>query len=101
MPLKLAAQLVFSKVYQKRILGSEDTLDSIASTIAVLAPIYECGVKSHEPVRALSTLELEGGMFKGAAERLEFIDGRKPRHSLAVAVDDVSATIDALMGASQ
>ena len=98
MPLKLAAELIFSKVYAERSVGRrEDMLDSIATTIAVLAPIYEYGLDSHQLPRALSRSDLEGGMFKGGALRLQFIDGRQPRTSLAVSADDVSATLNLLL----
>ena len=97
MPLKLAAELIFSKLYADRSVGRRDEmLDSIATTIAVLAPIYEYGPDSHQRPRALSRAELEGGMFKGGALTLQFIDGRIARTSLAVSADDVSATIQAL-----
>jgi hypothetical protein len=101
LPLRLAAELIFSKVYEGRVVTSrEEILDSIASTIAVLAPIYEYSADSHQPARPLSRLELEGGMFKGGARELRFIDGRQPRMSLAVAANDVTHTIETLKSAS-
>lgn len=101
LPLRLAAELIFSKVYVDRVVTSrEEVLDSIASTIAVLAPIYEYSADSHHPARPLSRMELEGGMFKGGARELRFIDGRQPRTSLAVAANDVTQTIETLKSAS-
>ena len=101
LPLRLAAELIFSKVYEGRVVTSrEEALDSIASTIAVLAPIYEYSTDSQQPARRLSRIELEGGMFKGGARELRFIDGRPPRHSLAVAANDVTHTIETLKSAS-
>jgi hypothetical protein len=100
-PLRLGAELVFSKVYEGRHVGSrEETLDSIASTIAVLAPIYEYGVNPTERVRRLSSFDLEAGMFKGGALRIQFIDGRQPRTQLAIAANDVSDTIETLKSAA-
>jgi hypothetical protein len=101
LPLRLAAELIFSKVYEARVVTNrEEALDSIASTIAVLAPIYEYSADSHRPARRLSRVELEGGMFKGGARELRFIDGRAPRVSLAVAANDVTHTIETLKNAS-
>jgi hypothetical protein len=101
LPLRLAAELIFSKVYEGRVVTSrEEALDSIASTIAVLVPIYEYSADSQQPARRLSRVELEGGMFKGGARELRFIDGREPRLSLAVAANDVTHTIDTLKSAS-
>jgi hypothetical protein len=100
-PLQLAAELIFSKVYEGRHVDSrEEALDSIASTIAVLAPMYEYSANPNEPAGRLSRIELEGGMFKGGAARLQFIDGRPPRTQLAVEADDVSEAIQTLRKAA-
>src|SRR5688572_18974858 len=61
-PLRLAAELIFSKVYEGQHIDSrEEVLDSIASTIATVAPIYEYGANPTQPARRLSRFELEGG----------------------------------------
>jgi hypothetical protein len=100
-PLKLAAELIFSKLYAGRHHDSrEEVLDSIASTIAVLAPIYEYASDPTKLARRLSRVELEGGMFKGGALRLQFIDGREPRTQLAMAASDVSDAIETLKNAA-
>jgi hypothetical protein len=100
-PLRLAAELVFSKLYEGRHVASrEEVLDSIATTIAVLAPIYEYSIDATNPARRLSRFELEGGMFKGGALRIHFIDGRQPRTQLAIAANDVSDTIETLKKAA-
>ena len=97
LPLKLAAELVFNKVYEGRTnMERGPLLDSIASTLSVLSPIYEYHPDPAQPPRLLTRLEIEGGMFKGGAQELRFIDGRPPLYSLAVSADDLSATIDAL-----
>jgi hypothetical protein len=102
-PLKLAAQLVWAKVYESRNLGLEktDLLNSIASTLAVLGTIYEYRTDPQVPARPLSRSEIEGGMFRGGAEELHFIDGRAPRRFLAVVTADVAITIEALKDASK
>jgi hypothetical protein len=80
--------------------SKEQLLDSIATTICVVAGIYEYEVAdSQKPARRLSHVELQGGMFKGGAKELRFIDGRPPRRALAVTADDLAATIEALRNA--
>ena len=99
-PLKLAAELIFSKVYEGRTIAARaPLLDSIASTISVLSPIYEYNTDPSRPPRLLTRMEIEGGMFRGGAEQMRFIDGRPPLSSLAVSADDLAATIDALKNA--
>jgi hypothetical protein len=66
----------------------------------VVAAIYEYEVTdSHKAARRLSHPELQGGMFKGGGRELRFIDGRPARRSLAVAAEDIAATIEALKNA--
>ena len=99
-PLRLAAELVFSKIYEGRTTVERGPLlDSIASTIAALSPIYEYSPDPANPPRLLTRRELDGGMFKAGARELRFIDGRPTLAALAVAADDLSATIDALKSA--
>jgi hypothetical protein len=103
LPLRLAAEVIFSKVYAggaAMVANRDQMLDSIASTIAALAPIYQYSSDSQQPARRLSRLEIEGGMFKGGARELHFIDGRPPRASLAVGANDVSSTIESLKRAA-
>ena len=100
LPLRLAAELVFSKVYEGRTtMERGPLLDSIASTIAALSSIYEYNPNPADPPRLLTRRELEGGMFKGGARELRFIDGRATLVALAVSADDLSATIEALKSA--
>ena len=102
-PLDLAALQVMHSVYpQQRSLGNgkEQVLDSIATTISVIASIYEYDTDSHRPARRLSHHELDGGMFKRGGKELRFIDGRPPRSSLAVTAKDVAETIKALKAAA-
>jgi hypothetical protein len=103
LPLRLAAEVIFSKVYAggaAMVADRDQQLDSIASTLAVLAAIYEYTTDSHHPARRLSRFETEGGMFRGGARELHFIDGRRPRISLAVAANDVTTTIERLKKAA-
>jgi hypothetical protein len=69
-------------------------------SISVLTSIYEYNEDSHQPARRLSHAELEGGMFKAGGKELRFIDGRPPRHFLAVTAEDVAAAIKALKAAA-
>ena len=98
-PLDLAALQVMHAIYSEQPTPGETLLDSIAATIAVIAAIYEYGPDSRQRARQLSQSEIEGGMFKGGARELRFIDGRPPRGSLAVTAADVAATIRALEAA--
>lgn len=99
-PLKLAAELIFTKVYEGRTIAARGPLlDSIASTIAVLSAIYEYNRDPGLPPRLLTRMEIEGGMFRGGAGEMRFIDGRAPLSSLAVSADDLAATIEALKNA--
>jgi hypothetical protein len=99
-PLKLAVQLIYSKVYEGRTTAARtQLLDSLASTISVLSPIYVYNTDPSQPPRLLTRMEIEGGMFRGGAEQLRFIDGRPPLSSLAVSADDLAATIEALKNA--
>ena len=89
-------------VYSGRLVvaSTEQLLDSIATTISVVAAIHEYEVTdSHQPARQLSHAELQGGMFKGGAKELRLIDGRRPRRALAVTAQDIAATIEALKSA--
>ncbi len=101
-PLNLAALQVMHAVYPEQTTtgnSKKTLLDSIAATIAVIAAIYEYSPDPRQRARRLSQSELEGGMFKGGARELRFIDGRPPRGSLAVRAADVAATIKALEAA--
>jgi hypothetical protein len=100
-PLNLAAEHVMRAVYADRspITDKAQLLDSIASTLSVLADIYQYKTESRIPARRLSRMEMEGGMFKGGAKELRFIDGRATRTSLAVAAEDIAAAIKALKSA--
>jgi hypothetical protein len=103
MPLDLAAEVIRQKVYPQAVVRSltrEQLLDSIAATISVVARIYEYDPKGATAPRPLSRVELDGGMFKGGAKDLRFIDGRATRSTLAVTAQDIAQTIEALRGAT-
>jgi hypothetical protein len=103
-PLKLAAELVWARVYEGRPspgAAKEELLNSIASTLSLLTAIYEYEPASgSRGVRELSRGALEGGIFIGGAEELQFSDGRPPRRFLAIAADDISKAITALKGSA-
>jgi hypothetical protein len=99
-PLDVAAEAIRQQVYTGRVstLSREQLLDSIATTISVVATIYEYKPDGHSAARPLSRLELNEGMFKGGAKELRFIDGRAPRRYLAVKAADIADTVEALKG---
>lgn len=103
MPLKLAAEAVYQRVYEGRAPGTsrrEDILNSIASILAVLADIYEYELDPHRTPRFISSDVIGAGIFRGGAQELHFIDGRPPLRLLAVAPEAVSRTVDALKRAA-
>jgi hypothetical protein len=100
-PLRLAAELVWAKVYQGRSSAAKDELlNSIAFTFSLLTTIYEYEPESRSPARELSRAELDHGIFVGGAEELQFRNGRPPRRFLAIAADDISKAIEALKGSA-
>jgi hypothetical protein len=98
LPLGLACELVLAKVYADRLSGlnKEEILDSIASTIATVAPIYEYSPKAPAATRKLTTAELADGRFRGGGRQLSYPDGRQPRTSLAVSVKDIETVVERL-----
>jgi hypothetical protein len=99
MPINLAAELVWARVYQASgapTQPKEDVLNSIATTLSVLGEIYEYDANPKRAMRRLSRSEIEGGRFTGGARELQFIDGRPPRRYLGVRAEDVATTIVAL-----
>jgi hypothetical protein len=103
-PLDLAADLIRVRVYGEKALrssGREQLLNSIATTIAVVAGIYEYTPEQPARVQRLSRSELEAGVFKGGAKELRFLDGRAPRGPLAVTPNDIEVTVEALQRAAR
>ena len=96
-PLPLACEVIFDKVYPTlpQDLSREQLLNSIASTIAAVATIYEYSTQSGVS-RRLSIAELVGGTFNRAGKELVFADGRKPRTSLAASANDIAAVVERL-----
>jgi hypothetical protein len=95
LPLPLACEVIFERVYSQppTHLGREELLNSIAATIATVAPIFEYRTDSETVVRRLSTADLTGGTFQRAGKELCFADGRKARVSLAVSAEDIEAVV--------
>ena len=96
-PLPLACEAIFDKLYRTLPpdLSREQLLNSIASTIAAVASIYEYSTQSGVS-RRLSTAELVGGTFNRAGKELVFADGRTPRTSLAARANDIAAVVERL-----
>ena len=105
MPLDLAAETVFRRVYEKRAHmrpGAGRPLahfDGLAYTIAEMGPIYVYE-SDGRGVRPLSAAELAGGLFQEGARALTYVDGRAPVRHLAVSVRHVEAVIATLIEAA-
>ena len=97
LPLALACEVIFEKLHRAppADVPREHLLNSIAATIAAVAPIYE--YSAHAGVsRRLTTDDLVGGRFNRAGKELVFGDGRKARSSLAVSANDITAVVERL-----
>ncbi len=97
-PVTLAAQLVWARVYQgcPPALENELLLNAIASNLMVHGRIFEYQEDPSRGVRRLCRSEIEGGAFCGGGRELHFSDGRPPRRYLAVPTEAVPKTIEAL-----
>lgn len=101
LPLSLAADLVRAKFYAGRHMTGQDReadLNTLATFIAGMIPIYEYAQDLSEAPRALAKAEIDGGLFRNGGKSLVFIDGRPARPLLAVNVDDVQRVTEMLSG---
>jgi hypothetical protein len=98
-PLRQAALLVWQRIYasdEPLSAAKEEMLDAIASTFARVGPVYAFDANPDPLPREIGRDELEEGIFRGGANELRFPDERPPKRLLAVATEDVTATIQAL-----
>ena len=97
-PLKLAAEVVWNKVYAARhgAAKREDKLISIALTLCAMGDVFQYEPDSRRVPRRLSPSDMDGGLFRAGGQELNFIDGRATIRYLAVEPDCVSKTIEAL-----
>lgn len=98
LPLSLASELVYARVYEGRVRthSKEELLDSIASTIAAVATVYEYEARASTVTRKLTNDDLNGGTFRGGGKELVFANGRPARTSLAVSANDIGVVIERL-----
>jgi hypothetical protein len=76
----------------------DELLDAIASTLSLVGPVYEFDTNPDALPREIGKEDLEEGIFRGGANELHFPDDRPPKRLLAVAAEDVTATIEVLKG---
>jgi hypothetical protein len=98
-PLNVAARLVFQKVYlpfhHPQAGPGADQLNGVASALCGLAPVYVLGERGGAP-RKLSADDLSGGLFRGGARELLFLDGRESIRNLAVSAAGLERAARAL-----
>ena len=98
-PLALAVQVIWAKVYERRHnvgQAKEQLLNSLAGMLLAMVTVYEYTPDSEAAPRIVPAKQLSGGMFKGGGKELRFLDGRPPRRNLAVAADEVTIVIEKL-----
>jgi hypothetical protein len=86
-PLNVAARRVFQLVYlplhHPQAGPAPDQLNGVANALCSLAPVYVLDERGSAP-RRLSADELSGGLFRGGARELLYLDGRESIRNLAV-----------------
>lgn len=86
-PLNVAARLIFQRVYlpfhHPQAGPLPDQLNGLANVICGLAPVYALDERGRS-ARRLSAEDLSGGLFRGGARELLFLDGRESIRNLAV-----------------
>lgn len=91
-PLNVAARLIFQRVYlplhHPQAGPAPDQLNGVANTLCGLAPVYVLGERG-SAARRLSPDDLSGGLFRGGARELLFLDGRESIRNLAVSAAEV------------
>jgi hypothetical protein len=91
-PLNLAARTIFQRVYlplhHPQSGPGPDQLNGLANVICGIAPVYVVDERAGA-TRKLSAEDLSGGMFRGGARELLFLDGRESIRNLAVAAAEV------------
>ena len=98
LPLNVAARRVFQQVYlpfhHPQAGPGPDQLNGVASALCGLAAVY--ALDEGGAPRRLSTAELSGGLFRGGARELLFLDGRESIRNLAVSRLEVERAARAL-----
>ena len=99
-PLRVAAHRVFRQVYlpfhHPQSSPGADQLNGVASALCSLATVY--ALDGGAP-RTLSGADLAGGLFRGGARELLFLDGRASIRNLAVRGGEVERAARALQEA--
>ncbi len=90
-PLNVAARRIFQRVYLQfhhpQSTPGPDQLNGVASALCGLAPVY--ALDAGGAARRLSAEDLSGGLFRGGARELLFLDDREPIRNLAVSSAEV------------
>lgn len=97
-PLNVAAQRIFRQVYlpfhHPQSSPGADQLNGVASALCSLAPVY--ALDGSGAPRRLSGEDLAGGLFRGGARELLFLDGRDSIRNLAISSREVERAARAL-----
>ena len=100
-PLNVAARRVFQQVYlpfhHPQAGPGPDQLNGVASALCSLAPVYS--LDGRGAARRLSAADLSGGLFRGGARELLFLDGRDSIRNLAMSSLEVERAARALQNA--
>jgi hypothetical protein len=98
LPLNVAARRVFQQVYlpfhHPQAGPGPDQLNGVASALCGLAQVY--ALDERGAARRLSAADLSGGLFRGGARELLFLDGRESIRNLAVSRLEVERAARAL-----
>lgn len=100
-PLDLALQLIFQRVYVEtmRTPGARPTrIDGLAYVVSSLVPLYAY-TADRGVVRLLGAAELTGGLFVGNGKSVRFLDGRAELGNLAVTSAGMSTAVSTLANA--
>jgi hypothetical protein len=100
-PLNVAARRIFQQVYlpfhHPQAGPGPDQLNGVASALCGLAALY--ALDERGAPRKLSADDLSGGLFRGGARELLFLDGRDSIRNLAVRGAEVEGAARALRDA--
>jgi hypothetical protein len=100
-PLNVAARRIFQRVYlpfhHPQASPGPDQLNGVASALCRLAPVY--ALDGRGIARLLTAQDLSGGLFRGGARELLFLDGRDSIRNLAVSGAEVERAARALQEA--
>jgi hypothetical protein len=103
-PLNVAARRVFQQVYlpfhHPQAGPGPDQLNGVASALCGLAPVF--ALNPQGAPRRLSAADLSGGLFRGGARELLFLDGRESIRNLAISnleIERAARTLQDAIGA--